>query len=114
MSAWAGEEYGVGVLCCSEVASRSRRSAGGGHSFLARLAPAPRALGPMSNIERVVDNPSLTNVASQHPPCATPLYITPQPRYAHTMSGQIENLAPSFAPFFGMVSASPDTDDFIS
>jgi hypothetical protein len=30
------------------------------------------------------------------------------------MSGQIENLAPSFAPFFGMVGASPDTDDFIS
>jgi hypothetical protein len=30
------------------------------------------------------------------------------------MSGQIDNFAPSFAPFFGMVSASASTDDFIS
>lgn len=91
----------------------SRRAAAsasaGGHCWLSMDGRARSARPAMSSMQD--SRPHLTCIDSPiqrrfPPPTARP---APRPRrdtHTHTrsMSGQIDNLAPSFAPFFGMVS----------
>ena len=74
MGAWVGEEYGVEVLFAARM--RARRDVPLEVVLGFDWFPL-RALGPLTNIERVVDIPSLTNVAPQHPPRPSSSYITP-------------------------------------
>jgi hypothetical protein len=94
-------------------ASESRRAALETQWSLSRswLGSLPRRTSKCKRAAQPHRSPtSPLNTAAPH----ASLHHRVAEQYTHKMSGHVDSLSPSFAPFFGMVSASRDTDDFIS
>lgn len=78
-------------------------------SVLASIAPASNIQLPDGRPNLIALPTSPLNTAAPY----APLHHRAPELYTHKMSGHVDSLSPSFAPFFGMVSAVRDTDDFI-
>lgn len=111
-----GEQMGVGELyaaCKQGETCRAGDAVVSGQwslwSVLASIAPASNV--PVRD-SRPKPHRSPTSPLNTAAPTA-PLHHRAAELYTHRMSGHVDSLSPSFAPFFGMVSAARHTDDFI-